>query len=105
MASKFLCRPDCVGRQRRDRSRPPLPDIRLWCRSVRGETTPRPQTDADLWPLEPHADGFRNYVAREAADRTEARLVDKAIFWLTATDDAGWRNGLGRDAARGTLVS
>ena len=37
------------------------------------------QTDADSFaPLESHADGFRNYVAKEAADRTEARLVDKA---------------------------
>ncbi|MEG3584742.1 MAG: catalase/peroxidase HPI, partial [Planctomycetota bacterium] len=44
------------------------------------------QTDADSFaPLEPHADGFRNYVAKEAADRTEARLVDKAhLLGLTA---------------------
>ena len=35
--------------------------------------------------MESHADGFRNYVAKEAADRTEARLVDKAhLLGLTA---------------------
>jgi catalase-peroxidase len=44
------------------------------------------QTDADSFaPLESHADGFRNYVANEAAERTEARLVDKAhLLGLTA---------------------
>lgn len=44
------------------------------------------ETDPDSFAvLEPHADGFRNYVANEAADQTEARLVDKAhLLGLTA---------------------
>ena len=66
------------------------------------------QTDADSFaPLESHADGFRNYVAKEAADRTEARLVDKAhLLGLTApqmTALVGGMRALGATAHESSL--
>ncbi len=61
----------------------------------RGDATPE-QTDVESFePLEPKADGFRNYLARKSAAPTEYLLLDKAnLLGLTAPEMTALVGGL-----------
>jgi len=53
-------------------------DVKVPVKTGRGDATDE-QTDAESFePLEPYADGFRNYLKTKAAVKTEDMLVDRA---------------------------